>query len=90
MPFSPGQKIETKTKRTSRLEDAVIHAVTAGGGVYAVDPGFSREPKPRPAPTPRKPVVDLETIRVLLYLSTSPRLTKTHRDACRDAAAALR
>ena len=41
-------------------------------------------------PRPKKPAVDLETIRVLLYLSTSPRLTKAHRDACRQAAELLR
>ena len=41
-------------------------------------------------PRPKKPTVDLETIRVLLYLSTSPRLTKLHRDACRQAAELLR
>ena len=44
-----------------------------------------------PAPRREKrPVVDLETIRVLLYLSTSPRLTRAHRDACRQAAELLR
>ena len=48
---------------------------------------------PRPEPAHRrekKPAVDLETIRVLLYLSTSPRITAKHRDACRRAAELLR
>jgi hypothetical protein len=50
-------------------------------------------PPPQAVPAPRrerKPQVDLETIRVLLYLSTSPRLTRAHRDACRQAAELLR
>ena len=59
----------------------------------------SREPAPTILLAPdrssaprreRKPQVDLETIRVLLYLSTSPRLTRAHRDACRQAAELLR
>jgi hypothetical protein len=50
-------------------------------------PRVEREPAPK---REKRPTLSLEDIRVLLYLSTSPRITTRHRDACRRAAELLR